>query len=200
MNQLLVDALPELIATLVGVAVGGTLAFAAENFRQRLTRHRQAYILLRSLARELHGNHEVIERALPHFRNTPFGKSFFLTTAAWETALSTEELPNIIGFRLADLISNHYGILARLRHYGDLMVSVWLTPEKVDGYENIQAGFRRIIIEAMEQVLEDYPVVIQAIDTELRRLRGNARSHLPIPSATPSAFRMEIAENQDADK
>ena len=199
MITLLLAALPELLATLVGVAVGGTIAFATENLRQRRDRHRQAYVILRSLARELNANHQTLVAVLPAFRTTHYGKSYFLQTSAWETALATEELPNIIGFRLADVIGVHYGTLARLRHYGDLLVRVWLTPHEVDGHTAIQSGFRRIIMESLDQAIADHPVVMQTIQDELVRLRGKAHRGLLIRSATPSAFRMELDGSAPSD-
>lgn len=167
MPGLLVEALPELIATLVGVAVGGTLAFTNENYRQRRHFDRQKYVILRTLARELTVNHDVINSVLPHFRNTPYGKSYFLNTSAWQTALATEELPNIVGFRLADIIGHHYNTLGRLQFYGELMVRVWLTHDDLEGYTEIQSGFRQIIVESLEHALDHYPKVMRAITDEI---------------------------------
>jgi len=170
MNQLLLDAIPELIATLVGVSLGFIVAFAAERARERGRRNKQAVIILHSLSQELRGNYDVMTQILPHFKSTPFGKSFFINTTAWETALSTDELPDIIGFTLADTIAAHYGILSKLRHYGDLLVHVWLAPDDIAGYSEIQAGFRRIIIESLETAIASHPRVLERIEKTLARV------------------------------
>lgn len=176
MNQLFVEALPELIATLVGVAVGGVIAFTYEHLREKRFRNRQAFLILRSLAREMRENYAVMKEVLPHYERTPYGKSFYLNTSVWETALSVEQLPEVIGFELADTIAHHYSTLARLRYYGDLLVKVWLTSEEVDGYPQIRAGFRRIIIDSLNQAIENHPAVIDEIDRTLTDVRGKHRA------------------------
>ncbi|MDX1570186.1 MAG: hypothetical protein R3200_06845 [Xanthomonadales bacterium] len=172
MNQILVDALPELIATLVGVAVGGVIAFTYEHLREKRFRNRQAFLILRSLAREMRENYDIMKEVLPHYERTPYGKSFYLNTSVWETALAVEQLPEVIGFQLADTIANHYSTLTRLRYYGDLLVKVWLTNEEIDGYPQIRAGFRRIIIDSLNYAIENHPSVIDEIDRTLTDVRG----------------------------
>jgi hypothetical protein len=178
-NGLLLEALPELIATLIGVAVGGTLAFASENIRERRLMNRKAFLVLRSLAREMRDNYKVMVDVLPHYETTPYGKSFFLNTSVWETALSSEHLPEVIGFALADTIAYHYGILDRLRYYGDLLIKVWLTTDEVEGYPAIRAGFREIIIDSLQQAIANHPHVLREIEDHLDSLGRKNRSARP---------------------
>jgi len=170
MTQYLIEAIPELIATLVGVSLGFIVALAAERARERSRRNKQAVIILHSLSQELRQNYDVMTSILPHFKSTPFGKSYFINTTAWDTALSTDELPEIIGFTLADTIAAHYGILSKLRHYGDLLVRVWLAPDEITGHADIQAGFRHIIVQSMETAIDNHPQVMAKI--EKQRARG----------------------------
>ncbi|MEM9304178.1 MAG: hypothetical protein AAGE01_18835 [Pseudomonadota bacterium] len=176
---MLVEALPELIATLIGVAVGGTIAFASENIRERRAMNRKAFLVLRSLAREMRENYKVMVDVLPHYESTPYGKSFFLNTSVWETALSSEHLPEVIGFSLADTVAYHYGILERLRYYGDLLIKVWLTTDEVEGYPSIRAGFRKIIIDSLNQAISNHPHVLREIEDHLETLGKSNRSSKP---------------------
>ena len=172
LEQIIWDAVPELIATLVGVTIGGTLAFTTERLRRRRAANQRARTVLHSIVHELELNHEVMTIARPDFKSTEYGKSFFIQTVAWETALASEQLPNIIGFRLADVISSQYGLLLKLRHYGDLMVKVWLTTPGIEGYREIQAGFRTIIAETMDQAMENHPDVMKQIRDHQQALRS----------------------------
>jgi hypothetical protein len=170
MNQILLDAIPELIATLVGVSMGFIVALAAERARERVRRNKQAVIILHSLSQELRRNYDVMTDILPQFKTTPFGRSFFVNTTAWDTALSTDELPEIIGFSLADTIAAHYGILNKLRYYGDLLVKVWLAPDDIQGYAEIQSGFRRIIVDSLDKAIANHPRVLEQIERALARV------------------------------
>lgn len=161
--------------------MGGTLAFTSEHLRERHRRQRQAFLVLRSLAREMRDNYQVMSNVLPHYEQTPYGKSFFLNTSVWDTALSSEQLPEVIGFSLADTIAYHYGILERLRYYGDLLIRVWLTSEDVDGYANIRSGFRQIIIDSLEQAIENHPHVLREIEAHLDALARRSRRPPPQP-------------------
>jgi len=167
MHDYLIQAIPELIATVVGVSLGGFFAFAAERHRERGRRNKLAVTVLRSISQELRTNHEVTTSVLPHFETTRFGKSYFLYTSVWDTVLSTDELADIIGYRLADIIAAHYGLLAKLRYYGDLLVHVWLAPSNIEGYAKISAGFHKIIVQTLTDAIENHPRVMAQIEKKL---------------------------------
>jgi hypothetical protein len=170
MQEYFIEAIPELIATLVGVTLGGFFAFAAERHRERGRRNQMAETVLRSISQELRTNYDVTTGVLPHFQATPFGKSFFLYTSVWDTVLATDELPDIIGYRLADIIAAHYGLLSKLRYYGDLLVQVWLAPDTIEGYAEIRAGFRKIIVESLSITIENHPRVMEQIERKLAQV------------------------------
>ena len=170
MQEYLIEAIPELIATVVGVTLGGFFAFAAERHRERGRRNKLAVTVLRSISQELRTNYDVTTSVLPHFQSTPFGKSFFLYTSVWDTVLSTDELADIIGYRLADVIAAHYGLLAKLRYYGDLLVHVWLAPSNIEGYADIRSGFRKIIIQTLSVTIENHPRVVEQIEKKLAKV------------------------------
>ena len=170
MQDYLIQAIPELIATVVGVTLGGFFAFAAERHRERGRRNKLAVTVLRSVSQELRTNYDVTTSVLPHFQTTTFGKSYFLYTSVWDTVLSTDELADIIGYRLADIIAAHYGLLAKLRYYGDLLVHVWLAPSNIEGYSEIRAGFRKIIVQTLTVTIENHPRVMEQIEKKLAKV------------------------------
>jgi len=172
MHEYFIEAIPELIATLVGVSLGGFAAFAAERHRERGRRSKLAVTVLRSISHELRTNFDVATRVLPHFQTTTFGKSYFLYTSVWDTVLSTDELADIIGYSLADTIAEHYGLLGKLRYYGDLLVQVWLAPSNIEGYSTIRAGFRQIIVQTLTVAIDNHPRVMKQIEKKLAQVNS----------------------------
>lgn len=170
MQQYLIEAIPELIAPLVGVSLGGFVAFGVERQRERRRCNQLAVTVLRSISQELRSNYDVTTSVLPQFQNSAFGKSFFLYTSVWDTVLSTDELADIIGYRLADVIAAHYGLLAKLRYYSDLLIQVWLAPRNIEGYSDICAGFRKVVLQTLVIAIENHPRVIEQIEIKLAKV------------------------------
>jgi hypothetical protein len=140
-------------ASLIGVFVGALAALATDHHRTRRRQERRARTLLRILTQELAENHETILAVRPAFESTAWGKSFYLSTIAWETALASGDLPDILGYELADRLAEQYGWLSRIRYHVDLLTRLWLAPREIAGYEEIQRGFRQAILSAMEKAL-----------------------------------------------
>ena len=95
--------LTEVLATLLGIFVGTLAALATDRYNERRRNRRRARIILRSLAQELNENNSTLKTAKPAYKSKPWGKSFYISTIAWETALSSGDLPDIIGFELTPL-------------------------------------------------------------------------------------------------
>ena len=100
----------------------------------------------------------------PAYQKTAWGKSFSISTIAWETALSSGDLPDIIGFKLTDIISAQYALLVRIRYYVDLLTRLWMAPADIPGYEEIKRGFHRAIVEAMNKAINLQPEVLGLIE------------------------------------
>ncbi|HEV8377015.1 MAG TPA: hypothetical protein VGR38_12365 [Candidatus Polarisedimenticolia bacterium] len=156
------------IASLVGVFVGALAALAADRHNQRHRKRQRARSLIRILSQELTENHETLQSARPAYEATGWGKSFYLSTVVWETALASGDLSDILGYELADHLARQYGWLARIRYYVDLMTRLWLAPPTVKGYEEIQQGFRNAILSAMEKAQVGH----QEVMNHLRREQG----------------------------
>ena len=164
------DILVQTIASLVGVFVGALAALATNRHAIR-NRHRQrARTLLRILSKELTENFETIHAVKPAYENTAWGKSFYLSTISWETALASGDLPEILGYELSDHLAMQYGWLARIRYYVDLMTRLWFAPTGIAAYEEIQRGFREAIVTAMEKAEAGHREVMQHISLEERKL------------------------------
>jgi hypothetical protein len=116
------NIIAETIATVVGIFVGMLTALATDRYNERRRKRRRAKTILRSLSQELGDNYSALRSVRTAYLETPWGKSFYVSTIAWETALSSGDLPDIIGFELADAISTQYALLVRIRYYVD-----WLT-------------------------------------------------------------------------
>jgi hypothetical protein len=143
----------ETVATLVGIFIGTLAALVIDRRNERRRLRRRARIVLRSLAQELDENFKTIQKAKPAYASTPWGKSFYISTVAWETALAGGDLPAIIGFELTETISAQYALLMRIRYYVDLLTQLWFAPPDVSGHEEMRHGFTRSIRETMSQVL-----------------------------------------------
>lgn len=153
----------ETLATLIGIFVGTLAALATDRYNERRRNRRRARVLLRSLAQELTENFNTLQSVRSFYQREPWGKSFYVSTIAWETALSSGDLPEIIGFGVADTISAQYALLVRIRYYVDLLTRLWFAPAEIPGYKEIQQGFRRAILESLNQALNNHPEVMRAI-------------------------------------
>ncbi|MGD9101742.1 MAG: hypothetical protein PVF45_14770 [Anaerolineae bacterium] len=158
----------ETIATLVGIFVGTLAALLMDRRNEQRRLRQRARTVLRSLAQELSENYKTIKDAKPAYVSTPWGKSFYVSTVAWETALSSGDLPDIIGFELTDAISAQYALLTRIRYYVNLLTQLWFAPNDVAGYEKMQQGFNRAIVEAMSQAISQHTALVGQIEKTMR--------------------------------
>ena len=154
--DLLQAILVNTVATLIGVFVGALAALATDRHNTRVRKHRRARTLGRILAKELDENYEALRVARPAYATTPWGKSFYLNTSAWDSALASGDLPEILGYELTDRLAAQYGWLARIRYHVDLMTRLWMSPKEITGYEEIRTGFRQAILAAMEEALKGH--------------------------------------------
>ncbi len=153
----------ETLATLMGIFVGTLAALATDRYNERRRNRRRARIVLRSLAQELTANYDALRAAKPVYQKQPWGKSFYISTVAWETALSSGDLPEIIGFGLTDVLSAQYGFFVRIRYYVNLLTQLWFAPSEIQGYENIRRGFHQAIVETMNKAISNHHDVIREI-------------------------------------
>ena len=115
------EVLPEMIATIVGVALGGMGALYNSRRQVNDVKQKRAKIFLKNLESEIAENMQVVNLALNSYLYTDYGKSFYLGSIAWDTATSSGDLADILGIELADTIENQYRIFFRVRYYVDLM-------------------------------------------------------------------------------
>ena len=139
--------------TLIGILVGSLAALTIDRRNEQRRQRKRAQIILRSLQKELHDNYRVLQKARPAYRKTPFGRSFYVNTVAWETAVSSGDLPDIIGVHLTDVIGEQYASLMRVRYYLDLLTSLWFAPPDIPGYEEKRKGFHIAIGKAMDEAI-----------------------------------------------
>ncbi len=156
------------VITLVGIFVGMLAALALDRRNERRRKQKRATIVLRSLLQELSDNHSTLQSAKPAYTSTPWGRSFYLSTIAWDTALSSGDLPDVIGFEMADAISAQYALIVRIRYYVDLLTRLWFAPQTIQGYEDIRGGFNRAIVETMNQAITRYPQIAKQIKQTLK--------------------------------
>ena len=174
--NLLYQALPEMIATLIGVIVGGVGALYLDSRRELANKRKRARIILHNIFGELEDNFFALENARDAYENTTYGKSFYISSIAWETATTGGELPDIIGHELADVIENQYSILLSLRYYVNLMTQLWFAPDSIVGKTDMQNGFRGHILNGLQEAIEYHPFVIQKI-VEAQKKLGKRASH-----------------------
>jgi hypothetical protein len=167
--EMLQNVLVETLAGLVGIFIGTLAALAVERYKERLANRRRAKTILRALSQELSENHHTLQTVRPAYSETSFGKSFYVGTIAWETALAGGDLPAIIGVELADTIAAQYALLVRIRYYVDLLTHLWFAPADIPGYDRIRDGFHRAIIETMVQAIGSYPRLQGTIERALRQ-------------------------------
>lgn len=153
----------ETIATLVGIFVGTLAALATDRRNEQRRKRRRAKTILRSLSQELSDNYKTLRDAKPVYLSTPWGRSFYISTIAWETVLAGGDLPDIIGFELTDSISAQYALLVRIRYYVGLLTQLWFAPAEIPGYEDIRRGFHRQIVETMNRAISRHTEVIRQI-------------------------------------
>ena len=158
------------VASLVGVFVGALAALATNRHAIRSRQRQRARTLLRILSKELTENFETIHAAKPAYETTDWGKSFYLSTISWETALASGDLPEILGYELSDHLAVQYGWLARIRYYVDLMTRLWFAPKGIAGYEEIRRGFREAIVAAMEKAETGHQEILQHLRLEESKL------------------------------
>ena len=163
-NRILVD----IIGTLIGIFVGTLAALATDRYNERRRNRRRARIILRSLAQELNENYETLRDVKPTYQSKPWGKSFFVSTISWETALSSGDLPTIIGFELTDVVSAQYALLVRIRYYVDLLTRFWFSLTEIQGYEEIRKGFHQAIVQTMNQAMNNHSEVLRLIGSVLK--------------------------------
>lgn len=170
-NTLLAD----ILTTLVGIFSGTLLALALDRHNERRRKRQRAATVLRSLMQELGENDTVLRAAKPTYLSTAWGKSFYVSTIAWETALSSGDLPDIIGFELTDAISAQYALLVRIRYYVGLLTQLWLAPADIDGYESIRAGFREAILSSLNRAINNHPELLRRIQQALPLTQAQKR-------------------------
>ncbi len=163
----LASILIQLLITLVGIFVGTLAALAVERHAARKRKQQRAQIVLQALSQELNDNAATLKAVYPAYRETTWGKSFYISTTSWETAIASGDLPDIIGFTLADNISAQYADLVQTRYYVNLLTQSWFAPNTVDGYDNIQDGFRQAILSTIEQILHYHDDLLVQIDQAL---------------------------------
>ncbi len=158
----------DIIGSLIGIFIGTLAALAMDRYNDRRRNRRRAQVILRSIAQELNENYETLRAVKPTYKSKSWGKSFYVSTIAWETALASGDLPDIIGFGLTDVISAQYALLVRTRYYVNLLTQLWFAPSEIKGYEEIQKGFRQNITSTMTQAMSNHPEVMRLIDSTLR--------------------------------
>jgi hypothetical protein len=157
------DLFTEIIASIMGIFIGMLAAMAAERYRDRQHKRHRALVILRSLVKELAENHTALRAVKPAYDTTPWGKSVYLSTIGWETALAGGDLPDIIGFELADSIAAQYALLVRIRYYVDLLTRLWFAPLQAPGYDAIRQGFTQAIVETMTRAIGNHVDVMGQI-------------------------------------
>jgi hypothetical protein len=161
--QIVNDLLVQTMASLVGVFMGALAALAADRYNVHRRKQHRAQTLLRILTQELTENYETLRAVKSAYQSTPWGKSFYVSTMAWETALAAGDLPEIVGYDLADRLAQQYGWLIRIRYYVELLTRLWFAPREIAGYEDIQRGFRQAIVAAMDKALTGHTELMRHI-------------------------------------
>jgi seryl-tRNA(Sec) selenium transferase len=158
----------ETIAALIGIFVGTLAALAVDRGRERRRKDKRAKVILRSLAQELNENHNTLQSVRSAYIATPFGKSFYVNTVAWETAMYSGDLPDILGDDLTDALTDQYALLVRIRYYVDLLTRLWFAPTSIAGYEEIRRGFNTAIIETMNHAINNHDPLMSRISRILK--------------------------------
>ena len=162
------EVLPEMIATIVGVALGGMGALYNSRRQVNDVKQKRAKIFVKNLESEIAENMQVVNLALNSYLYTDYGKSFYLGSIAWDTATSSGDLADILGIELADTIENQYRIFFRVRYYVDLMTQLWFAPVEIDGRAEIQEGFKIILSRTFNKLAS----IFQKFSWQLTRRKG----------------------------
>ena len=157
------ELIAEAVLTLAGIFAGSLAALALDRWNEQRHMRRQAQAVLHSLLQELRDNYKALQNAKPAYANTPWGRSFYLSTIAWETAGAGGDLPDIIGGELADAIASQYALFVRIRYHVDLLTRLWFAPADIPGYEEIRQGFRQAILDTMNQALGQQAKMLERI-------------------------------------
>ena len=80
MDQIIIDVIPELIATLVGIFIGSMAAFAVDRRAVAHARRKRKHLTLRNLLDELEENFTALKAVEPAYRATSYGKSVYIST------------------------------------------------------------------------------------------------------------------------
>lgn len=158
----------ETIAALIGIFVGTLLALAVERSTERRRNRKRARVILHSLVQELNENFTTLQSVRSAYVANPFGKSFYVNTVAWETAVQGGDLPDIIGDALTDSLSDQYSLLVRIRYYVDLLTRLWFSPDTIPGYVDKQRGFNLAIVEAMTKAINSHEPLMDRINRAVR--------------------------------
>jgi hypothetical protein len=169
------EILPEMIATIVGVGIGGMGALYNSRRRNSVFKLHRAKILLENLEQELCANMAVIDDAKKAYQNNHYGKSFYLNSNAWDTATGGGDLALVLGVELADAIEKQYGIYFRLRYYVDLMTQLWFASTEIDGRQEIEDGLRAHVLSDLDLCILGYPAVLDAITEKTETILSDKR-------------------------
>lgn len=157
----------DLVLNLIVTFISLLAALQVDEYVERRRTRQRAKLILRELSDELGRNYRIITEAETNYRASPWGRSFYISTMAWENANSNSDLPDVIGPELADVLAHEYSVLFRLRYYVDLMTQLWLTPDTVEGYETIRQGFRENVLRDIARVAELHLESVQAMKDHL---------------------------------
>lgn len=111
----------EFAAPLVGVFVGTLVALWLDRHNENRRKQLRAEVLLKSLLNEIQENNRVIKQIKPAFQREKWGKTFYLSTNAWDTAVAGGDLADVIGVEVANQLSLHYGRFQKITYYVDLL-------------------------------------------------------------------------------
>ena len=153
----------EFIAPLVGVFVGTLLAWWIDHRNTQQNRAYRARILLESLQKELETNHDTVKRMRPAYQRERWGKSFYVETVVWETAIASGDVADLLGQKMANELSKQYGRFVRMRYYVDLLTRLWFAPDAIDGAEEMRLGFHDNILRTMTDVVNHHQLVMGMI-------------------------------------
>ncbi|MCP5095978.1 MAG: hypothetical protein GY943_10530 [Chloroflexi bacterium] len=154
----------QMSVTLVSIMVGTLAALALDRRNERRHQQKRANVVLRSLAQELSENQKTLQSVRPAFQKTAWGRSFYLSTTAWETAVSQSDLPDVIGYKLTDAISDQYAQMVKAQYYVDLLTNLWMSSDQIPGYTDIRKGFHRAILKSMTQAINQHKQVMNKIE------------------------------------
>ncbi|MEM1229128.1 MAG: hypothetical protein AAGI15_01220 [Pseudomonadota bacterium] len=167
MEDLLLDALPDLIATLIGVAIGGLGALLAGRAAERRRRRGRATTVLRTLKQEMMSCYQILTVVRDAGAQPQGQMNFYLSTSAWETANGGGDLPEIIGYRLAAAIERHYSMIFHLRHYVMQQSALDLSPPDNPNLRKLRSSYAAIIHQGVEAAMRNHPAAIAEIEEAL---------------------------------